>query len=157
MLELQSIHHRFGDTEVLKGIDLTVAAGEIVCLLGASGSGKSTLLRVVAGLEPLQAGEIRFGGETLATPGAEPPPEARNTGFVFQDHVLFPHMSVAANVRFGLSGLATDEANARIQKQLSTVGLDAFADRRDLAVVDDDVALDSSLRRLGFDRAANQR
>ncbi len=129
MLELESIHHHFAATKVLNGINLTVAAGEIVCLLGASGSGKSTLLRVVAGLEPLQDGVIRFNRRTLAQPGAEPPAEARNFGLVFQDHVLFPHMTIAENVGFGLHSLAADERAQRVQQQLNSVGLAAYGER----------------------------
>ncbi len=126
---MQNVHHRYGDTPVLAGVDLAVQRGEIVCLLGASGSGKSTLLRIVAGLEPLQHGTVQFAGATLAQPGHEPPPEARNFGFVFQDHVLFPHMTIADNVAFGLRGLAPSDREARTEEHLAQVGLADFADR----------------------------
>ncbi|MEM9620472.1 MAG: ABC transporter ATP-binding protein [Pseudomonadota bacterium] len=129
MLEVDSISHQFGAVDVLRGVDLTVAAGEIVCLLGASGSGKSTLLRIIAGLEPLQTGRIGFNGKALAQPGAEPPAEQRRFGMVFQDHVLFPHMTVGENVRFGLSDLPPDQARARVQEQLALVGLADLAER----------------------------
>ncbi len=126
---MESLGHCYGAVRVLEGLSLQAAAGEIVCLLGASGSGKSTLLRVLAGLEALQEGQVHFCGELLARPGAEPPPEARNFGFVFQDHVLFPHLTVAANVAFGLGGLAAAEREARVAEQLAQVGLAAFAER----------------------------
>ncbi|MEM8817878.1 MAG: ABC transporter ATP-binding protein, partial [Pseudomonadota bacterium] len=74
-------------------------------------------------------GAVHFRGELLARPGAEPPPEARNFGFVFQDHVLFPHLTVAANVAFGLAGLPAAERESRVTEQLAQVGLAAFADR----------------------------
>ena len=114
---------------VLEDVNLAVRAGEIVCLLGASGSGKSTLLRIVAGLEPLQHGTVRFDGAELASPGREPPPEERRCGFVFQDHVLFPHLSVADNVAFGLRERSPDQRRERVQAQLRRVGLEAHAGR----------------------------
>ena len=131
-LRITGLAHRYGAARVLRGVDLDVAAGEIVCLLGASGSGKSTLLRIVAGLEPLQSGRIDFHGEPLARPDAEPPPEARQFGLVFQDHVLFPHLSVAQNVAFGLPQRARDARTTRDERvaaQLAQVGLDGFGDR----------------------------
>lgn len=128
-LSLEDISHSYGDTRVLQGVNLAVQAGEIVCLLGASGSGKSTLLRIVAGLEPLQHGLVRFDGAELARPGREPPPEERRFGFVFQDHVLFPHLSVADNVAFGLRKRSPDERRERALAQLRQVGLEAHAGR----------------------------
>ena len=129
VLIVDGVGHSYGDARVLEKVSLSVAAGEIVCLLGASGSGKSTLLRVLAGLEPLQEGWVRYRGERLAEPGREPPPEARNFGFVFQDHVLFPHLTVADNVGFGLRNLPAAERESRIREQLAQVGLSGFADR----------------------------
>ncbi len=129
MLELEAVHHQFDGTVVLDGVDLSVDDGEILCLLGASGSGKSTLLRVVAGLEPLQQGRVLFAGDALATPGDEPPAEQRCFGLVFQDHVLFPHLSVADNIGFGLNELPSTERDVRVQQQLQAVGLASFAKR----------------------------
>ncbi len=129
MLEVKDLCHQFGLVDVLKGINLTVEPGEIVCLLGASGSGKSTLLRIIAGLEPLQSGAISFAGKPLAQPGAEPPADTRQFGMVFQDHVLFPHMSVGENVNFGLTHLPPEQARQRVRDQLALVGLDGFAER----------------------------
>ena len=128
-LRLDRVSHGYGANPVLQGVNLSVSAGEIVCLLGASGSGKSTLLRIVAGLEPLQAGVISFAGAELATPGREPPPEARRFGLVFQDHVLFPHLTVAGNVAFGLRGLDARERDARVVRHLRQVGLEGYGDR----------------------------
>ncbi|MEO1575361.1 MAG: ABC transporter ATP-binding protein, partial [Pseudomonadota bacterium] len=93
------------------------------------GSGKSTLLRIVAGLETLQAGTLSFDGQTLATPDNVPPPEARGFGLVFQDHALFPHMTVGDNVAFGLGDLAADERHARVAEELANAGLADLADR----------------------------
>ncbi|PHK96595.1 ABC transporter ATP-binding protein [Pseudoroseomonas rhizosphaerae] len=126
-LELAGIHHAFGAREVLRGIDLSVGAGEIVCLLGPSGDGKTTLLRLVAGLEALQRGRIAIGNRVVAGEGREEPPEARHAGFVFQDYALFPHLTVARNVGFGLGGLPRAEREARVMEALERVGLGGFA------------------------------
>ena len=128
-LRLDQIRHGYGPHSVLKGVSLSVSPGEIVCLLGASGSGKSTLLRIIAGLEPLQSGVIAFAGAELARPGREPPPEARRFGLVFQDHVLFPHLTVAGNVAFGLRGLDGQEREARVRRRLRQVGLEGYGHR----------------------------
>ena len=128
-LRLEQVCHGYGSDPVLEGVNLSVSAGEIVCLLGASGSGKSTLLRIIAGLEPLQAGAIFFDGAELARPGREPPPEARRFGLVFQDHVLFPHLTVGGNVAFGLRGHDAREREARVAGHLRQVGLEGYGDR----------------------------
>ena len=128
-LELCAVCHRFGRETVLREVSLKAAAGEVTCLLGASGTGKSTLLRLVAGLEPLQAGHIRLDGELLAAPGQEPPPEARPVGLVFQDHALFPHRTVAENIAFGLAHLPSPQRQAAAARQLQAVALSGFGDR----------------------------
>ena len=127
--DVVGVHHGYGSVEVLRDVNLTIAAGEIVCLLGASGSGKSTLLRIIAGLEPLQAGRLLLDDEPFADAGANVQPEARRFGLVFQDHVLFPHLSIADNVGFGLADLAAGVRAERVAAQLAKVGLQEFADR----------------------------
>ncbi|MEL7296759.1 MAG: ABC transporter ATP-binding protein [Pseudomonadota bacterium] len=129
MLQIANVSHSYGDTPVLKDVSLEVGAGEIVCLLGASGSGKSTLLRVIAGLEPLQAGTIAFDSSPLADPTHSPAAESRGFGFVFQDHVLFPHLSVGENIAFGLTTLASDVRDTRVKEELASVGLAGFENR----------------------------
>ena len=123
-LHIHDIHHAFGPKQVLRGVSLDVAPGEILCLLGPSGDGKTTLLRLVAGLEPVQRGRITLDGAILAEPGRDMPPEARRVGFVFQDYALFPHLTVADNVGFGLSRLARPERTARIAEALARVRLE---------------------------------
>ena len=125
-LIFHDIHHAYGAREVLRGIDLTVAPGEIVCLLGASGCGKTTLLRLAAGLEPLQSGRIELGGQVIAEPGRDVPPERRGVGFVFQDYALFPHLTVAENVAFGLRFAPRGERGWRVMDALARVGLEAY-------------------------------
>ena len=128
-LEFDNVSHDYGAERILHGVSLTAAAGEITCLLGPSGSGKSTLLRLAAGLERLQSGALRLDGELLAQPGREPPPERRPIGLVFQDHVLFPHMTVRGNVAFGLQDRAPGERRTIAEACMASVGLTAFAER----------------------------
>jgi iron(III) transport system ATP-binding protein len=126
-LRLEDIHHRFGPAEILKGITLAVAPGEIVCLLGPSGDGKTTLLRIAAGLTPLQQGRVVVGGRVVAEPGREVPPEERGVGLLFQDFALFPHLSVLENVGFGLTGLKGAARRERALAMLARVGMERFA------------------------------
>lgn len=126
-LRLQEISHRFGATKVLSGVSLSVSSGEIVCLFGPSGCGKTTLLRLIAGLEELRDGEIWLGDTCLASNAGHVPAERRAVGFVFQDYVLFPHLTALQNVAFGLSGQA--EKKVRAQAALASVGLEGLEGR----------------------------
>jgi iron(III) transport system ATP-binding protein len=128
-LQLHDISHRYGEKSVLTHIDLKVADGEIVCILGPSGSGKSTLLRIIAGLEPIQNGVITLNDELLADASTNPPPENRPIGLVFQDHVLFPHQTVAENIAFGLSDMTREEKAEIVTQQLSQVDLSGLTNR----------------------------
>src|SRR5262245_8537531 len=92
----------FGALPVLREVDLRVAPGAAVALLGPSGCGKTTLLRSIAGLERLSAGAVRIGDRLVSGPGVHVPPEHRRVGMVFQDWALFPHLTVAQNVGYGL-------------------------------------------------------
>ncbi|HEY7885610.1 MAG TPA: ABC transporter ATP-binding protein [Cellvibrionaceae bacterium] len=127
-LQITDIHHRFGSERVLGGLSMHLAAGEILCLVGPSGCGKSTLLRLIAGLEPVQAGCIHVSGELMADPHRHRQPEERDIGLVFQDFALFPHLSVVDNVAFGLSRLTRGERRRRALAMLERVGLAARAD-----------------------------
>ncbi|SEW26430.1 amino acid ABC transporter ATP-binding protein, PAAT family [Aliiroseovarius sediminilitoris] len=98
ILRLSNVTKSFGPTEVLRGIDLDVNEGEMICLIGASGSGKSTLLRTINLLEPIDEGEIRFEGHDISLPGVAPQPIRRKIGLVFQSFNLFPHMTAVENV-----------------------------------------------------------
>ncbi|MEQ1788508.1 MAG: ABC transporter ATP-binding protein, partial [Acidimicrobiales bacterium] len=112
---------RFGATTALSGVDLEVAAGEVVAILGPSGSGKSTLLRAVAGLQPLSDGRVVIDG----VDHTHTPAHRRGVGLMFQDHALFPHLSVGANVAFGLrmQRRSPAETRARVAELLDLVGL----------------------------------
>ena len=123
-IEIESLNHAYGNQAILQEISLAVAPGEVLCVLGPSGSGKSTLLRLIAGLEPIQAGRLRIGDSEITV---ESNRAHRNTqvGLVFQDHALFPHMTVAENIRFGLKGGSEE----RINSLLALVELTHFQDR----------------------------
>ncbi len=127
-IAFEEVRHGYPERgQVLRGLSLAARPGEILCLLGPSGCGKTTLLRLAAGLEPLQAGRITLGGETIAEPGREVPPEARGIGFVFQDYALFPHLTVEDNIAFGLRRTPRGERKWRIMDALARVGLEAYA------------------------------
>ncbi len=120
-LQLDRIAVAYGRRSVVENFSLALPRGTVGCLLGPSGCGKTTVLRAVAGFEPLRAGEIRLDGALVGSARAQVPPEQRRIGMVFQDHALFPHLSVAANVAFGLRGRA--DADQRVAQMLETVGL----------------------------------
>ena len=125
MLQLRHVCKRFGDTQVLDDVSFEVETGEIVCLLGPSGCGKTTLLRIIAGLEAPDDGAIRLQGRDLA--GV--PVHDRNFGLMFQDYALFPHMTVAQNVAFGLRMRRQDSIAQRSSETLSLVGMEDMGQR----------------------------
>jgi polar amino acid transport system ATP-binding protein len=130
-VRLENVHKSFGETEVLKGIDLELADHEVVCLIGASGSGKSTLLRCVNLLERLNDGRIFLGGEEITRRGVDVNAVRRRIGIVFQAFNLFPQMTVLRNVTLAprdVLKLSRREADERALELLGRFGL---ADRRD--------------------------
>jgi iron(III) transport system ATP-binding protein len=122
-IELESVTRRFGSRLALDRVDLSLERGEIGCLLGPSGSGKTSALRCIAGFESIDSGRIRCGGQLLSAPGLHVPPERRGIGVVFQDHALFPHLTVAGNVEFGLRALPRRDRRQRALELLERVGL----------------------------------
>src|SRR3954454_9965178 len=110
VVELESLTKRFGDAAALDGLTLTIAHGSLVCLLGPSGCGKTTTLRLVAGFIDPDRGTIRVGGRTVSEPGRSLPPERRRMSMIFQSYALWPHMTVAENVGYGLKLRRLDRA-----------------------------------------------
>jgi iron(III) transport system ATP-binding protein len=110
-------------TPAVADVSLGLNAGEIGVLIGPSGCGKTTLLRAVAGLEPVGGGEIRLDGQVVGSPTVSLSPEKRRIGMVFQDYALFPHLSVAGNIAFGLTHLGTTQRRQRVADMLDLVGL----------------------------------
>lgn len=126
-ITLQSLEKSFGPTQVVRQFDLGLDKGEFVSLLGPSGCGKTTVLRMVAGFESPDAGDITIGGKSMLRLR----PNQRRIGMVFQSYALFPNLTVAGNVAFGLTvaGVARDEATRRVDEMLELVGLSGFQDR----------------------------
>ncbi len=122
------LRRSYGDVVALDGVDLDVRPGELLAVLGPSGCGKTTLLRLIAGFERPDAGTVAIDGTAVAGPGSFVPPERRRVGIVVQDHALFPHLSVAANVGYGIG--RRDPARAgRVAEALELVGLEHLGDR----------------------------
>nr|WP_255592951.1 ABC transporter ATP-binding protein [Bordetella sp. BOR01] len=132
MLELDRIHLAYdtpqGLRPVVQDLSLALPAGHIGCLLGESGCGKTTILRAIAGFEPLRAGQISLDGTVISSPTVQVAPELRRVGMMFQDYALFPHLTAAQNVAFGLRKLGKAERAARVREMLDMVGLAASAD-----------------------------
>jgi ABC-type Fe3+/spermidine/putrescine transport system ATPase subunit len=127
MLSVRGVTRAFDGVPVLRGVDLDIAAGDIVCLLGPSGCGKTTLLRIIAGLERPDLGDVLLEGQSIVNI----PVHERGFGLMFQDFALFPHMSAADNVRFGLRmrAIPKPEQARRVHEALALVGLVGFEDR----------------------------
>ncbi len=142
IVSIRGLKKSFGDHEVLKGIDLDIEPGQLICFIGRSGCGKSTLLRCLNGLEVLDEGEIEIAGHSLSRTSKDEPIDTKferkaqalrqHCGMVFQDFRLFPHMSLLENVMLAPTvgrGLAHDEARAAAESILGKVGLSAHKDK----------------------------
>ena len=131
-VSLRALRRRYGDVPAVEDLSLEVKPGELVSLLGPSGCGKTTTLRLVAGFLAPEAGEIWVGERRLSAPGRVVPPERRRMAMIFQSYALWPHMTVAANVGYGLrfrSGLGRTERDRRVAAMLRVVQLEGHAAR----------------------------
>ena len=126
-LEVEGLTRRFGGRDVVRDVSLTVDAGEVTSLLGPSGCGKSTTLRMIAGIERQDAGRVLVDGQVVVDERTHIPPEERGIGLIFQDFALFPHLSVAGNVGFGLTGPKAAR-RARVEDLLERVHLSRLID-----------------------------
>jgi polar amino acid transport system ATP-binding protein len=125
-LKIDNIHKSFADAKVLKGLDLSVSEGEMICLIGPSGSGKSTLLRTINLLEPIDDGAIWLDGVDISLPGLDPQPVRQKIGIVFQSYNLFPHMSAVENVMLAPRRIykkSRDELKVEITELFTRFGL----------------------------------
>ncbi|MEZ5480442.1 MAG: ABC transporter ATP-binding protein [Thiolinea sp.] len=131
-MSLLNLHHVFIEYDrvtVAHDISFTVTEGHIACLLGPSGCGKTTLLRAIAGFETLKSGEIRLGEQVISSATRHLPPEQRNIGMVFQDYALFPHLSIADNIAFGIRHQTRAQKRQRIAELLELVNLPGHEQR----------------------------
>ena len=128
-LEVRDLGKRYGDTQAVDGIGFDLDAHEILCLVGPSGCGKSTVLRMLAGLVTPDSGQVVLAGRTVDGPDGHLAPERRGVGIVFQEHALFPNLTVEANVGSGLAGLGRSRRRARVTEMLALVALEDHAAR----------------------------
>ena len=131
-LSLTGLQKSYGDVHVIPGIDLDIRDGEFLVFVGPSGCGKSTLLRCIAGLEEITAGELRIGGERVN----DAPPSKRGIAMVFQSYALYPHMSVAENMAFGLrlAGFTKEEMKAAVQRAAQILQIEHLLERKPKAL-----------------------
>ncbi|MGY0614234.1 ABC transporter ATP-binding protein [Vibrio sp. FJH11] len=128
-LSIKNLTCQYDAQTVLESLSLEVEQGQIVCLLGASGCGKTTLLKAVAGLLPLSSGTMCLNGVTIDDGENWLPPEQRNIGMIFQDYALFPHLTVAENIAFGLKHETAQQKLLKVEEMLSLVHLKGYGDR----------------------------
>lgn len=128
-LVVKDVHKSYADVGAVRGVDVQVGAGEILALVGPSGCGKSTLLRAIAGLAAVDSGTIHIAGSLVEDGRTRVAPERRSVGLVFQEHALFPHLSVGDNISFGLRDLDKSKHGGRVSEMLKMVGLPGFESR----------------------------
>ncbi|OHU88503.1 MULTISPECIES: ABC transporter ATP-binding protein [Pseudoalteromonas] len=128
-LVLEKVSYQYQQQAVISQLDLTVEHNEIVCLLGASGCGKTTTLKAIAGLIRPQQGRISIHGQCMSNKQLFVAPQHRNIGMMFQDYALFPHLTVAQNVAFGLSKLSRSERSSRVAQMMELVRLEGLEKR----------------------------
>lgn len=129
LLKIEHIKQSYGGQIIINDLSFTLEKGEIGCLLGPSGCGKTTVLRCIGGFEPVSAGKIILNDIDISSADYFMPPEKRQIGIVFQDYALFPHLSVTANIDFGLYRLSKSDRKLRVDELMQLVGLTDVADK----------------------------
>lgn len=129
LLQLEQIHVSIRNNAIVRGVSLRLNQGDIGCLLGPSGCGKTTLLRAIAGFQALDNGTIELHGETVSSASKNLAPERRGIGMVFQDFALFPHLTVAQNIAFGMQNATSRERQQRVDDLLERIGLPGYQHR----------------------------
>jgi iron(III) transport system ATP-binding protein len=129
VLTIDRIAAGYGGQRILRELSLSIEPGQLCALVGPSGSGKTTLLRLIAGFESAMSGSLWIDGRPMAGNGVHVAPEERGVGFVFQDHALFPHLDVAANITFGLRHLPASACRKRLNELLEAVALHGLSKR----------------------------
>ena len=131
MLKINNLHFRYKNSKEdnIKDFNLEIKKGDIVSILGESGSGKSTILRIIAGLEDAYSGEILIDGNLVYSKDKSIEPEKRGIGMVFQDYALFPHMTVAKNIMFGLKKMDKSQREKRMIDMLKLVNLEEYKNK----------------------------
>ncbi|WP_227937349.1 ABC transporter ATP-binding protein [Alkalihalobacillus deserti] len=130
-VQIKNLQYRYKNAvePTIKDFSLNIEQGEIVCILGESGSGKSTILRLLAGLETANHGSILINDKTIMNDAHFTPPEKRGVGMVFQDYALFPHMTVANNIKYGLRKMNRKQKQERLDEMLSLINLTEYKER----------------------------
>ena len=131
VIHLESVECSYSGSEIpaISDFSLLVQPGEFISILGRSGAGKTTALRVIAGFEHVTSGYVRIGGQLVGSSFVHITPDQRRIGLVFQDYALFPHLSVAGNVEFGLKGYSTLEKRIRAAAVVDLVGMGGYESR----------------------------
>lgn len=129
LLQLDNLHIQLGQQAIVRGVSMQLNAGDIGCLLGPSGCGKTTLLRAIAGFQPVTTGAIALSGQLVSAPGTTQAPEQRGIGMVFQDFALFPHLTVAENISFGMRHASSQEKQLRVDELLNRISLPGYQKR----------------------------
>lgn len=130
-VQIRNLHYKYRNAKeaTINDFSLDIEQGEIVSILGDSGSGKSTILRLIAGLETPNHGSIKINGSTVFDEAHYVQPEKRGVGMVFQDYALFPHMSVANNIKFGLKKMSRKQKEQRLEEMLDLINLPGYNNR----------------------------
>lgn len=128
-LHIDSITAGYDKTTIVDNISLTLAEGELACLLGPSGCGKTTILRAISGFQDIRSGKISLDRHILSKAGFTTPPEQRQVGMVFQDHALFPHLTLAENIAFGLHNKSKSEQDAIVEDMLGLIDMSDYAQK----------------------------